>query len=482
MPALTENAFHCYVQLRRAFSSWARSHASSLSAKQARAGPSLKALAAGKARSTPLRACLIGFCFSTLLSLACGGPGATATPTATSFPTTAPTASPTPTPSPTSTLRVEPTLAPTPTPTPVPTSTPTHVPTPTPTQPPTPTPQPTQPRELFLQVPFPSDNSITAVRDLIVKGTASPDATVSVNEQIVELDILGQFETTRPLKLEEGPNLIEVIAGDLAGEVRAQVLTIIYTEDEDGLFGRVTGITTPSPGLTIITLDSTTAGEQAVEAAENTTVRIPGRETASAADLSQCDFLAVSGTRIHPGLISATRILVKPSALLVHAHVTGSVVGGTENQLNLMDRHDNVIAADPPPGGGAIEPGQLVTTVVLQDLKTGALSITGIEAADDKMYRLISALEGAALAGAAANEQNLGQRLQASATGYLTTLQEILHRVNADLRFLYTQSFGRSFRSHEDTLSRFGLGAPTIRVAGIIEDIERTRAARRWTD
>ena len=309
-----------------------------------------------------------------------------------------------------------------------------------------------------------------------MKGTASPEATVSVNEQLVNLDALGEFETTRPLKLQEGPNLIEVIASDLAGEVRTKVLTIIYTEDEDGLFGRVTSITTPSPGLTVITLDSTTAGEQTVEAAESTTVRIPGRETASAADLSQGDTLAVSGARIHPGLISATRILVKPSAPSVHAHVTGSVVGGTENQVSLMDGHGNVITADPPPGGGAIGPGQLVTAVVLQDLKTGALSITGIESAGDKMDRLISTLEGAALAGAAVNEQILGQRLQASATGYLTTLQEILHRVNPDLKFLYTQSFDRSFRSHENTLSRFGLGAPTIRVSGILEDIDRTGA------
>lgn len=41
------------------------------------------------------------------------------------------------------------------------------------------------------------------------------------------MDETGNFETLLPL--EEGPNLIEVIASDLASDVRTDILTVIYT-------------------------------------------------------------------------------------------------------------------------------------------------------------------------------------------------------------------------------------------------------------
>jgi len=67
---------------------------------------------------------------------------------------------------------------------------------------------------------------VVNVKEIPAVGRASPDATVSVNGQIVEMDTVGNFETVLPL--EEGINLIEVIASDLAGDVRTRVLTIIY--------------------------------------------------------------------------------------------------------------------------------------------------------------------------------------------------------------------------------------------------------------
>ena len=57
-------------------------------------------------------------------------------------------------------------------------------------------------------------------------GRASPDATVSVNGQLGAMDESGNFRIL--LSLKEGPNLIEVIASDLAGDVRTLVLTVIY--------------------------------------------------------------------------------------------------------------------------------------------------------------------------------------------------------------------------------------------------------------
>ena len=62
--------------------------------------------------------------------------------------------------------------------------------------------------------------------EIPVTGRSSPDATVSVNGQLATIDESGNFETLLPL--EEGPNLIEVIASDLAGDIRTNVLTVIY--------------------------------------------------------------------------------------------------------------------------------------------------------------------------------------------------------------------------------------------------------------
>ena len=182
-------------------------------------------------RATARWAWLAGSCLLILLLISCGR--ATPSPTPTSIPTPT-TVAPVPSPSPTPTATTAPTPIPTSAPTPPATFTPAPTPTATPTNtpvPPTPTPTPeplAQAQELFLQVSAPEDNTIVRSADILVTGRASPDATVSVSGQLAVVDPSGRFATARPLQLEEGPNLIEVIASDLAGDVRTLVLTVIY--------------------------------------------------------------------------------------------------------------------------------------------------------------------------------------------------------------------------------------------------------------
>ena len=193
----------------------------------------------GHTGTLPFWPCLAGLCFSVLLIIACRGPSPTETPTPPPLPTATPTAIPptptsipraTPTPTPTVVILPTPTLKPTPTSTPTPTvppPTPTPIPTPrpTPTQTLTPTPVP-QSEELLLEVTSPQDNSVVTSAAIPAVGRTSPDATVSVNGRLVEIDLSGNFQTL--LTLEEGINLIEVIASDLSGEVLTRVLTVIY--------------------------------------------------------------------------------------------------------------------------------------------------------------------------------------------------------------------------------------------------------------
>ena len=77
-----------------------------------------------------------------------------------------------------------------------------------------------------LKVTSPQDESIVYTFETAVAGVTAPDAVVSVNGALVEVDADGNFSTT--VSLEEGPNSIEVIASDYEGHEASQILTVIY--------------------------------------------------------------------------------------------------------------------------------------------------------------------------------------------------------------------------------------------------------------
>jgi hypothetical protein len=82
------------------------------------------------------------------------------------------------------------------------------------------------PGEFFLLVTSPQDESLAYSSPLELQGSTAVDAVVTVNGQVVEVGPQGEF--TSSVGLEEGPNLIEVIASDFAGHEQALVLSVIY--------------------------------------------------------------------------------------------------------------------------------------------------------------------------------------------------------------------------------------------------------------
>ena len=80
--------------------------------------------------------------------------------------------------------------------------------------------------ELPLTVTSPQGESIVNTFETEVAGLTDPDAVVSVNGMLVDVDADGEFSTM--VSLEEGPNSIEVIASDYEGHEASQILTIIY--------------------------------------------------------------------------------------------------------------------------------------------------------------------------------------------------------------------------------------------------------------
>ena len=153
---------------------------------------------------------------------ACSGDEPTATsvpqPTDTPRPTPTATAAQTPTaePRPTATATAVPTATPTPAPTATPTPTPASTPTPTPA-----------PDEFVLHIVEPvAAETLTTNPTLLVSGRTRVDAVVTVNDTFVDPDIDGRFSTEIPL--DEGPNIIEVVASIATGEELSTVLVVIY--------------------------------------------------------------------------------------------------------------------------------------------------------------------------------------------------------------------------------------------------------------
>ncbi len=141
-------------------------------------------------------------------------------------PTVAATA--TPVPVPTATPIPVPTATPAPTatvvpPTPVPTSTPVPVPTSTPT-----------PKSgtfnLSLDFEGLGEESVVRSETVLLRGLTSPDAIVSVNGVIVQVQADGTFELT--LLLEAGPNIVDVVASDLSGNTISSSLAIISIPED----------------------------------------------------------------------------------------------------------------------------------------------------------------------------------------------------------------------------------------------------------
>ena len=80
---------------------------------------------------------------------------------------------------------------------------------------------------LPLTVNEPLNDSVVTSQTVTVRGATNADAVVSVNGEIVSVDESGNF--TKPVTLDLGPNLIEVLASDFYGNSATVTITVIYS-------------------------------------------------------------------------------------------------------------------------------------------------------------------------------------------------------------------------------------------------------------
>ena len=80
----------------------------------------------------------------------------------------------------------------------------------------------------LLLITEPENESIVYTPILPVSGRTGPNAIVSLNGRSVPVDRFGYFSST--VRLEEGPNLIDVVATNDDGQTFGSVLAVIYRQ------------------------------------------------------------------------------------------------------------------------------------------------------------------------------------------------------------------------------------------------------------
>ena len=333
---------------------------------------------------------------------------------------------------------------------------------------------------LNLQVNSPLEDALVTTNTVTVAGITRPDATVSVNGILAVPGPGGNFTVELPLSGEDNPFSIEVIASSLTGEESSIVLTQIAAggslqPESQGLFGTISRISGDHPravaGETDIIL-ATGAGPVELTATPATMVRIPGLELTSVDSLLEGDPVAV--------LVSQGRaisILVRGSQPLRTGHFTGIVtsIDAEAGTISLQSPRGESIKAPWLTQPAGLMPGVLVTAVMEQDLSSGGLVITGIDAAQASLERLASAMEKAETAGASTEFEDLMQRMLSNSARQLTILVEANERLEHSLDGRMLQELASSLVSNRGTLSRFGVGEPKGDVTGIVTSIDLDR-------
>jgi hypothetical protein len=80
---------------------------------------------------------------------------------------------------------------------------------------------------ISLTVTQPTNGLVTASSTILVKGITLPYADVAVNDSDLKADNSGAFSVS--IKLDEGDNVIAIIANDDQGNVAEKEITVTYT-------------------------------------------------------------------------------------------------------------------------------------------------------------------------------------------------------------------------------------------------------------
>ena len=85
---------------------------------------------------------------------------------------------------------------------------------------------------IWVKILEPVDNAVLTTPEIILRGEASPDTIISINDEIVYIEAGKEPSFSIKLALEEGENIIEVFASNFNEEEVYLVLTVFYEPPE----------------------------------------------------------------------------------------------------------------------------------------------------------------------------------------------------------------------------------------------------------
>lgn len=80
-------------------------------------------------------------------------------------------------------------------------------------------------QQVFLDIAGIENESVITESEVTITGTTTPDALVSINGQIVAVELDGSFSTT--LSLDPGPNFVEIVSSNLRGQETSSVISVV---------------------------------------------------------------------------------------------------------------------------------------------------------------------------------------------------------------------------------------------------------------
>jgi hypothetical protein len=83
---------------------------------------------------------------------------------------------------------------------------------------------------MSVTITAPADNSVVMVPQVIVTGLAPSETVLTINDSLLVVGVSGQFSVTVPLQ--EGPNELDVLASDPAGNQANTKLIVTYDPSE----------------------------------------------------------------------------------------------------------------------------------------------------------------------------------------------------------------------------------------------------------
>jgi hypothetical protein len=269
--------------------------------------------------------------------------------------------------------------------------------------------------------------------------------------------------------------LAGLLVGASSGSLQAASLqNLLRQPEKQGFFGTVSSVSGDHPqalaGETAITVN-TANGQVKLTATPATVVRIPAWETASIGDLNAGDPVAVVASQ---GM--ALRILVRADQPVRTRHFTGVLASVTDDgAVSLLGPEGESLSAAVAGDVADLRPGELLTAVLLQDLPTGALLVTGLDRAISSLDRIQSALEQAERSNAAATLKALVRRLEENSTRHLTVLEDTAQVADPSLAAGLRVEVESVKGAYAAGLTRFGARPPSTQVTGVITSIDEQR-------